>query len=782
METYLTLLYVTIEQEVALKELFLSKGWLYAKPDLSVLTSNVGPPESFTSTGGIVKFTDDNGATEQRAKFVHPKVVENEDGIVEDTCVKVEYDDEYGGDTDEVLTGQDYDDDDYNADDHDDDDDFADLVEAAEPVNEAPKETRKSPRNRSKKTKAKSVLTNQKTAQVISFQADGSLAQTVKETPKSKKRKVDGAEVGEGEAVDREDMMSPTIRKASKKRRLYDTGLIARAYKDVVESGMSVYKAARLYGLPESTLRDRTLGLQPVTDETEYLPCSGHQPTFTTNEEKQLVDHISYMASIGYSFNRVELLNLATDWAMTLGRKKENDPPCAASWYTRFKRRNPDVALAKPQKLSVLRAQCTSEETMNMYHGELEKVMRKYDLENHPEFIWTVDETGLIIEHDPYHADCVEGFTPQAITSNRGKTVTIIACGSAAGSRLPPYYVFPGIRWNQDLLTGASPGSGGTMTESGCSSSLVFMMFLEQHFMKHVTTRDHPVMILFDGHKSHINLTLSAWGEANNIVFYVLPPHTSHVTHPIDGGCFGPLKNLYHSECQAYLQSNPGMPINCYNIAQISSKAYNKGVSPDNLISAFRKTGVFPRKRGLIIATNSASSTICAIDHTGDHEQSTDDNQNVESFLHSRKIIKVVETSKKTMERNPTIITTPSKEELMTPTVNTKKVSSSFNFDKKSVTKKSDTQQMPGSSGDRDLVESDPHSEYSEQVEEEVAEEELCCVCKKFAPEPMNPMNHLELLSWGECERCGHWTHLKYCCSVKVLQKQDKFLCPCCDK
>ncbi|XP_052809180.1 jerky protein homolog-like [Mya arenaria] len=572
----------------------------------------------------------------------------------------------------------------------------------------------------------------------------------------------------------------PTIGKAVKKKRQYDTGLIAKAYKEVVESGMSVYKAAILYGLPESTLRDRTLGLQPVTNEHENLPSLGQPPTFTANEEKQLVEHLTYMASIGYGYTRSELLNLATDWAITLHRKKQSDPQFASSWYTGFKRRNPDVTLAKPQKLSVLRAKCTSEETINKYFAELEKVMKKHDLDNHPELIWNIDETGLMMEHNPRHVVCVKGMTPQAITSSRGKTVTIIACGSAAGIRLPPYYVFPGIRWNPDLLTGASPGSVGIMTESGWSNSLVFMEYLKQHFLRHVTTKDHPVMILFDGHKSHINLTLSAWGEANNVVFFVLPPHTSHVTQPLDVECFGPLKNIYHSECQSYMRRNPGMQINRYNIAEISSKAYNKGVCAENLISAFRKTGVFPRRRYSITPAKTAPSAIYTIDHTGDHVHSIANSQDVqpESFLESRRILKAVETTKKARKRKPTImgdITSPSKKELMTPNENVKKPKKTV---KEKKTKNAHLSPVPGPSGYcKILASSDTESECSY----EVAEEDLCCVCRKFSPEPMNVAFTIELVNWGECDKCGHWTHLKYCSQVKVIRRQDEFLCPCCE-
>ena len=44
-----------------------------------------------------------------------------------------------------------------------------------------------------------------------------------------------------------------------KKRLQYDRSNLSRAYQ-ATQSGMSVYRAARLYNIPESTLRDRTLG------------------------------------------------------------------------------------------------------------------------------------------------------------------------------------------------------------------------------------------------------------------------------------------------------------------------------------------------------------------------------------------------------------------------------------------------------------------------------------------------------------------------------------------
>ncbi|KAH3696814.1 hypothetical protein DPMN_084292 [Dreissena polymorpha] len=53
-----------------------------------------------------------------------------------------------------------------------------------------------------------------------------------------------------------------------------------------MESGMSIYKAARVFGVPESTLRDRHLGV-------DQLPNHGSKPIFTRDEENLLVNRLS---------------------------------------------------------------------------------------------------------------------------------------------------------------------------------------------------------------------------------------------------------------------------------------------------------------------------------------------------------------------------------------------------------------------------------------------------------------------------------------------------------
>ena len=90
------------------------------------------------------------------------------------------------------------------------------------------------------------------------------------------------------------------------------------------------------------------------------------------------------MASIGYGYSRAEFINIATDFAVCRGRKVPTGLPFCNSWFEGFKRRHKQLTLAKPQKLSQLRAKCTSNKGLDNYFNELNDVLVKYNLTNKP--------------------------------------------------------------------------------------------------------------------------------------------------------------------------------------------------------------------------------------------------------------------------------------------------------------------------------------------------------------------------------------------------------------
>ena len=62
-------------------------------------------------------------------------------------------------------------------------------------------------------------------------------------------------------------------------------------------------------------------------------------------------------------------------------------------------------------------------------------------------------------------------------------------------------------------------------------------------------------LLICDEHDSHITSSWIAHCMKNNIIFMVLPPHSSHLTQPLDVGVFGPLKTLMASAIESLIST-----------------------------------------------------------------------------------------------------------------------------------------------------------------------------------------------------------------------------------
>lgn len=135
-------------------------------------------------------------------------------------------------------------------------------------------------------------------------------------------------------------------------------------------------------------------------------------------------------------------------------------------------------------------------------------------------------------------------------------------------------------------MVGALPCSSYAMSETGWSNGQILKQYL-----KFITARTDPsehILLIFDGHASHVSLDVIEWAKENKVVLFVLPPHTSHALQPLDVGCLGPFKATYYMECNLFMARTRGEVITKYNIAELSSKAYLKTMTPLNVTSAFK--------------------------------------------------------------------------------------------------------------------------------------------------------------------------------------------------
>lgn len=69
----------------------------------------------------------------------------------------------------------------------------------------------------------------------------------------------------------------------------------------------------------------------------------------------------------------------------------------------------------------------------------------------------------------------------------------------------------------------------------------LYLLWFERIFLKYCSP-NRPVILIQDGHKSHITTSLIEIARCEGAVLFNLPPHTTHATQPLDKNIFKPLK------------------------------------------------------------------------------------------------------------------------------------------------------------------------------------------------------------------------------------------------
>jgi len=104
-----------------------------------------------------------------------------------------------------------------------------------------------------------------------------------------------------------------------------------------------------------------------------------------------------------------------------------------------------------------------------------------------------------------------------------------------------------------------------------------------------------------DGHKSHESAEFQEYCRSNNIITLCLPPHSSHLTQPLDIGCFGPLKKAYGREIELYIKAHINH-ITKPEFLIAFKRAFLQSVTQQNVQGAFRGSGLIPFNPDTVIS------------------------------------------------------------------------------------------------------------------------------------------------------------------------------------
>lgn len=138
------------------------------------------------------------------------------------------------------------------------------------------------------------------------------------------------------------------------------------------------------------------------------------------------------------------------------------------------------------------------------------------------------------------------------------------------------------------------PESTGAGNKSGWMTATEFIIYMD-HFIKHTKpSPSDPVLLLLDNHQSHIDINEVEKAKANSIIMLLFPPHCTHRLQPLDVGVNAPFKNYCAKAQDNWLRNNPGKTMSIYEIPEIVKYALPLAVTSINIMSSFRKTGIWP--------------------------------------------------------------------------------------------------------------------------------------------------------------------------------------------
>lgn len=102
-----------------------------------------------------------------------------------------------------------------------------------------------------------------------------------------------------------------------------------------------------------------------------------------------------------------------------------------------------------------------------------------------------------------------------------------------------------------------------------------------------------PILLICDGHGSHVTDTLLLEAKNNNVIVLVLPPHCTHKLQPLDVGVLGPLQTAYADQVDEHVIS-VGQGISKPEFITLYTTARRQSVKKKLIEDAFRHCGIHP--------------------------------------------------------------------------------------------------------------------------------------------------------------------------------------------
>jgi hypothetical protein len=146
-------------------------------------------------------------------------------------------------------------------------------------------------------------------------------------------------------------------------------------------------------------------------------------------------------------------------------------------WLSAFlTRHKAEVSMRRAQILSVARFLASHEDTIRMFHDNLNAVIMEQELDSTR--VWNCDEAGFNSQGNKTpRVVCPKGMRANIVRSSDKENVSVMLCVSACGDWIPLLFIFAGVLRHYKWLDGAMEGSTCAMSDSSYINGKIFGRF-----------------------------------------------------------------------------------------------------------------------------------------------------------------------------------------------------------------------------------------------------------------------------------------------------------------
>ena len=160
----------------------------------------------------------------------------------------------------------------------------------------------------------------------------------------------------------------------------------------------------------------------------------------------------------------------------------------------------------------------STKDSVYAWFDEYERFLKEHDVLTEDQ-IYDCDESGFPIQTGTSMKVCCNRQVRRnfQISSNCKTSITTLQCNCANGSVIPPAIIYPGLNFNPEYGIGFPSNFYLGFTKNGWMETSQFYGWITNHFVKRIPPI-RPIVLLIDGHGSHIDYHTSQFCSENSIL------------------------------------------------------------------------------------------------------------------------------------------------------------------------------------------------------------------------------------------------------------------------